>query len=813
MLPYAAFTLIAIVWLIYRLALFLSIPVWRIVSTLGLQVPHTTRVSIDEVTSDTITIRWENEPSEVEKDTPSISRYILYLNNVKVGTFPNIGTSLYTCCSLKDLLPHTQYQLDFVCVNQDGFMNKVPSTYVMTKNAASSSSDSVPFLTVDDAESNPLTAQNFPADMKWRKTQVVVSTDSPTSYASLTSLQDLDDYSINDLKNILVCAQEDLHEVLQQQASVFQDFRESEIQLRLELDNLKAQWAHEIDLRKSLKSSIKSLENSKLLYDLKKGKLDKNINQSRNKINKMKNDIVKWDQERAPHLRQDLLKQKFSNEKSSLIERIDKVSCQIRELHAQLTSQEEENKKLNSVKKSLDSTKPVATTAHVPAASASTSKRNSPVDSMSVPPPNLASVIKKINDYTNEKTGMLTSPGHEFLNALSENSQLVSVIKEEIRKDVDLENQWRARRSKLAKRNDLLEKMWADISINNQKLRDSLAAQPYTSPPASASNAVPAPQLTLHDPATYSTNEGLHEPSTFGSGSFHASPPPPPPPHSVPYNNWDINQERRQPIEYNGEDQNFDYDDSHHLLSGLQNMISEADYQATNVSTSKLYTTDQLDNYWSRQNVSEAAAHMGQSSPLAQPSHMPLLSPAFVYEVQGISPSGPMLRTDSFAPMSVPNDEEVPGLIPAQVVQRDEVASFGSGFNNDPVMRTSPLSLPLKEEFTKDNLFSSGHYNNIWGAPQGKETPISSPLGETGTPKALHSRSSSHGSWGLPQFMHKSPNSNKTDSKAENSQSSTDNKDKETTHSNGRRISRLLSKSGMNHLFRSPTHESSHSNA
>ena len=261
-----------------------------------------------------------------------------------------------------------------------------------------------------------------------------------------------------------------------------------------------------------------------------------------------------------------------------------------------------------------------------------------------------------------------------------------------------------------------------------------------------------------------------------------------------------------QQMGYGNEDPNIDYDDSHHLLSGLQNMISEADYQAGNVSTSNFYTTDQLDSYWSRQSASEIASYPEQSSPPVHSSRLPLLSPAFVQESQTTSPNVQVLRHDSFAPMPIPSNEELPGFVSTQMVQRDDVASFGSGFLNDPAMRTSPLSLPMKEEFSKDSLFHASHYNNIWNH-QATETPIASALDNADSPKVQHSRANSRGSWGLPQFMHRSPAHSKTDSKSEDGVENSESKDKSSPHSNGRRLSRLISKSGMNHLFKSPTHE------
>ncbi|CEP64067.1 Gta1p LALA0_S10e01530g [Lachancea lanzarotensis] len=790
MLPYAIFTAAAIIWLAHRLVLFLGIPVWRIVLTLGLQVPQTTRVSIDDITEDTITVRWENEPTNAqEKTSSSISCYVLYLDKVKIGTIPNIATSLYTCCLLRGLSPQTQYQFDFVCVNKDGFINKVPSIYVMTKSSSAGKRSSQTSL--DDLDTKPTLAPNFPVDAKWRKSHVAVSTESPTSYASLTSLQDLDDFSITDLKYILVCAQEDLHDVLQQESSILQDFHESREQLKLELDNLKAQWAHEIDLRKSLKSSIKSLENSKLLYDLKRGKLDKNIDQSSNKIQKMKNDMIKWDQEKKKELRQDILISKFNDEKKSLLERIDEVSQQVRQLHSQVSNQEEENKKLSSVKRSLDSSQ------NTSAATSGTSiatKKNSPLETGSNTS-SMNSIFKKINDCINEKTGVLNNAGYEFLNSLGENSVVAALVKEEVQRDIDLDTDWRSRKLRLKKRSDLMESLWTDISMRNRDLMANLAAQPYVLSQQDTGRAS-TPHLNLHDPSTYASVDTEQGPTPYTSVPIrHTSPVPD---NGLSYSNWNMHHQNGHQTGLAPEEHHFDYDHSHHLLSGLQNMISEADYQATNVSTSKLYTTDQLDDYWSRQSAPNVLTRNGTDSYGMQPARLPLLSPRSVSDSQN---NGHMrvVSNDSFEPLSMSREDDLSGFVQTPRVQRDDVVSFGSGYNNDPVMRTSPLSIPMKEEMTKDSLFSTGQFNTIWNS----SSPIdSAAIEKLQTPKSQHNRSNSRGSWGLPHFMQKSPKSAHDGNSAS---SSSESKEKES-HGGERRMSRLLTKRGMNQLFRSPTH-------
>ncbi|SCW00746.1 LAFE_0C11056g1_1 [Lachancea fermentati] len=827
MLTYAAFTTVAIVWLVYRLFQFLGIPVWRIVSTLGLQVPHTAKVSIDGITSTAITLRWENEPYETTyKSNSPISHYVLYLNNVKIGAFPNVATSLYTCCSLTGLSPQTQYQFDFVTVNKHGFMNKVPSIYVMTKCETDKASDRYLTINVEDNETASLRTPNFPADAKWRKSQVSTPVDSPTSYASLTSLQDLEDFSINDLKKILICAQEDLHDVLQQQTSILQDFRESEIQLQLELDNLKTQWSHEIDLRKSLKSSIKSLENSKLLYDLKRGKLEKNIEQVRGKIEKMKNDMIKWEVEQKDQLKQDILEEKYSQEKAQVMEEINKARKKISVLQEDISAQEEENKKLILIKKSLDAN---GSSPHLAQMNPS-AKRESQKDSH--PPLSLSAILKKINEFTIEKNGLLTGAGQEFLNSLSENSCVTSKIREEIGKDMELEAEWRAKKSKLRKKVDLLEKTWNELNFSNKSMIANLAAQPYTvgnakQTPLGSSGV--APQLVLHDPTTYVDAESHQQ--SFGSPPFTTAS------DSMAFSNWPIQQTdshlhdsaRSPQVQYINEDQNFEYDNTNHLLSGLQNMISEADYQTSNISTSKLYTTDQLDSYWNTN--SRPAGVLGgngmySNAGVESPS-LPLLSPyligqrdSFNQNTQSTPPNmhtslnesaTPLLGNDSIftEPEQMRATEKV-----NQISMHEDVISLTSNSKQD-LSATPPVEILRQDgDPAADGAFHSTNFNSIWSNPNTNSASSFSETPKLSTPKHGHHRSGSRGSWGLSQFMHRSPVSTTTESKSTTESASSprhngDSKDKDHQSGNGRRMSKLLSRSGMNHLFKLPSHDTS----
>lgn len=525
----------------------MTIPVTKIVSTLKVKTPPATKVSIDRVSKNSITIHWENEPIKIKQNTDQIiSYYLLYLNNLQVAIFPNSTNSLYTCCSITGLEQETEYQLDFITVNNMGFINKLPSLYCMTKP---NNLDQTSMKKSGNWRRNALTATVSPTEIPSVISAANNNTNSSPAYASLTNLKDLESYSIDDLKKILVCAQEDLHEVLSQQVSLLQDFKESKLQLELELDNLKNYWSHEIDLRKSLKSNIKSLENSKLLSDLKLEKLNKNIEQSNTKILKMQHDMKKWSKEESEQLNKKSLEKNHTESLNQLNNEIHALSKKIKSGQQEITLQEDKNKKLNSLKKistPAANVDPSSTPLTKQQSSSSLSSAMQSTNADVAEPTSLSSFSKKISDATVEKTGLLNSSGDEMLSKLNPNSQAVKLMREQLRVDQELDVKWKSKRNRMLKRIETLETMFTEISLNNRQLRASLMVQPYAAQNNSDSNANSSLTLNESSPAinspaasARSVIENINNPSINTSAPVPASTitgPTPANPHLILHN-------------------------------------------------------------------------------------------------------------------------------------------------------------------------------------------------------------------------------------------------------------------------------------
>lgn len=517
--------LAALLWLFSRLYNFLKIPVENIVQDLSIKTPPATKVSIDKISTNSITIHWENEPllnQDLDQDVKRdfITHYIVYVNSLQLGVFPNRSQSLYTCCSLTNLNPSTQYQLDFITVNNMGFISRLPSIFIMTKSEKVSDGhisdnkdigiiknrkwrrntvSSPTFTNIlvprdsnnDDKDLDNNTIMNSMDSMNFVSN---IQDDLTPSYANLTSLKDLETYSIEDLKKILICAQEDLHEVLNQRTSYLQEFKESKEELLLELDNLKSHWSHELDFRKSLKSNIKSLENNKLLGDMKAEKLNQKIVKSREKLSRMKSDIVKWEEIKQNNLNTDNLQIKYNIVNKKLNKAIKNLETKIVDMQLEVDKLDKMNKELNILKKSSSSTN--LSSLKNNAVLANNNSNNIGNDSSKHQPVNnsdetikILNMIKKINMCVSKDTGILSPQGEEYLSTLNEDNQLVRLIKEQL--DIDLQNYeyWMKKKQELVHKINLLEEKYNEMNAQNKQLRASLLTQPYQSELSDSQNS------------------------------------------------------------------------------------------------------------------------------------------------------------------------------------------------------------------------------------------------------------------------------------------------------------------------------------
>ena len=101
-------------------------------------------------------------------------------------------------------------------------------------------------------------------------------------------------------------------------------------------------------------------------------------------------------------------------------------------------------------------------------------------------------------------------------------------------------------------------------------------------------------------------------------------------------------------------DQAFEYDNANHLISGLQNMIyDETDYPDNISNYSKGFTTDELDNYWTKQQPQARNTNENRFSttgtPMSSYKANPVLSP---YSSSHLRQSSNATNTNTMHPQS-----------------------------------------------------------------------------------------------------------------------------------------------------------------
>ena len=562
--------MVSILWLSYRFYSFLSLPILSIISVLQVKIPRATKISIDEVTTNSITIHWENElgndvenlSKDNDKDKnpavlkrrqnqrrPHISHYLVYLNNNQVAIFPNNPNRPYTRCMIGGLEQNTEYQLDLVTVNSNGFVNKVPSVYCVTKSKESQrqlqqqqqqqqqqqregngrsqavlaglasvrgnfrAKTGTTRTRLKGGKGKLKNKNKKPERLSSPRTTKQTSTGAtagnsnnlPSSNSNADSLKALENYSIDDLKKMLICAQEDLHDVIYQQTTTLNDFKDTETNLTLELDKLKSQWSQSAEFSKSVRSRIKSLEDAKLLSDLKAEKINWKVEQTRLKIKKMHNDIEAWDLAERDELDVSKLDKEYKEMELKTNEEIEELNKQLTVLHEELSEKEAENKRLGALRRNrlnfftLDTkssndrndnlvNNDVRQQQHHYPVQGSASRRTLTVlhdktasnNSNPVSETNrLSNVLKQLNGHISEKTGLLDSAGETFIGQLNDDNPIVKEIKEQIRLDRELDQKWRDEKAMLTKNTRQLEKKLNDATHLNKQLKTGLFIQPY----------------------------------------------------------------------------------------------------------------------------------------------------------------------------------------------------------------------------------------------------------------------------------------------------------------------------------------------
>lgn len=141
-------------WLTNRFSLLLSLPIELSVRALGIPIPRVPLLSVDKVTDTCIVFHWSDvsgnstgnvkgdtadDAATAKKDTTQanlketdtslvISHYVLYINGIETLAIDGMQQT----CTLEDLQPSSNYQIDLVAFNNAGFKSRSSPIFVKT---------------------------------------------------------------------------------------------------------------------------------------------------------------------------------------------------------------------------------------------------------------------------------------------------------------------------------------------------------------------------------------------------------------------------------------------------------------------------------------------------------------------------------------------------------------------------------------------------------------------------------------------------------------------------------------------------------
>lgn len=491
----------AVLWLLHRLHGVLSMPLDKLIGLLNIDIPRAHKVSVDCITDTAVHIHWD-----LFADEQKVLMFYVYLNGVEVATMSGFDSH----CCIQNLNPRTKYKLDLIAANQRGYKSKSRSVYIMTKSAELQrraadvlleNPDNLFKMLTDKSAKDPMVHKvtSTPASEQQRigrsrsNTTNSLANETGSVLPSAASALLIDPKSMEDIEELrfyLESGQEELHEILNQQATTLQQFKDQEASLIEERQTLRERKRLEDGNRQAIKSEITMLDDARRLADIKKQKQENLLKEKRQHISKMEKELVEWNK-KIEQFEDDCLKLENSEnvvhaELESDIE--TKERC-IKELQGSIASLEDTIKSLIQRKKQKEALKP-----------------------------QLVKVFKTLREHTNN-TGMVDAEGIKALQLLQNLEPAYHIkVQEEIDTDTKLEARWRAGQQREVSHCHKVTQVYESLKAENRSLKNGIVPEAKLNSPL----GTPPPQAPalLHSNSMYSTYSGpqsssSNPPSTF----------------------------------------------------------------------------------------------------------------------------------------------------------------------------------------------------------------------------------------------------------------------------------------------------------
>lgn len=459
---------LAFLWLAHRLYVLAKVPVTDLIKTLNIDIPKSSKISVDNITSDKVYIHWDLPLAEYK-----ISSFVLYINGKQAST---INGHESHCC-LSNLLANTKYKIDLISINSKGYKAKSESVFIKTKsdklqnypnnillenpeNLFKLLTNNPDVSTVQKLSTPSATTANGEARATGRSRSNTVNSinggvsgpNGTTSYAASTTTNSSflpDPKSMGDIEELryyLESGQEELHTVLNQQSQAIRDFKEQESILLEERDKLRDRKKLEDGNRQSMKSEIKMLDDSRRLTELKKTKQENGLISKKKVIQKMESDLTNWN----------IKIEEFEKQKSDINDSEDRVHREIdiditkkrekiKELQVEISKIDEDIKAINAKKRQREQLKP-----------------------------QFVKIFKSLGDHT-DSAGCIDGEGVKNLELLKTlDSEIHSKTHKEIELDTRLEAEWRAQQQREVNNCLKVSKAFELIKLENTSLKNSL---------------------------------------------------------------------------------------------------------------------------------------------------------------------------------------------------------------------------------------------------------------------------------------------------------------------------------------------------
>ncbi|EWC43870.1 hypothetical protein DRE_07247 [Drechslerella stenobrocha 248] len=326
-------TLLALAWLTHRASKLLAIPIPVLVKGLGLDIPAPPRVSLHNISADSIELHW----SPPEK-AGSVAKHIIQINGQNVGENERRDTSVV----VTGLAPDQIYNVRVIAANSSNFQAPSPLIRlrtlrssdensrdggVNTNSLVSGVSSAVSGLATGGLNGNigsgvsqgledmptihatdtlphiPHSRRTFRRQHSPNTTEEnLLATNGSTSHVNSTGDAASSDATVEALTVELENIQRETEELEAQCSSQEEEHKAAEALLLAELEGVRDKKKDEDSVRSQLRTETRTLEDAKRAAEAQRSKIEKVLKARQDEITRMQEDCIKWDEEREAAL-------------------------------------------------------------------------------------------------------------------------------------------------------------------------------------------------------------------------------------------------------------------------------------------------------------------------------------------------------------------------------------------------------------------------------------------------------------------------------------------------------------------------------